>query len=159
MMLEYESNRCGCGRGAGFTLIELMIVVAIIAIIVAIAYPSYTRYITHTHRTAAEACLSEYANYMERYYTTNLRYDEDSDGNDNSLPDLDCASAGQTGANYKYTFADGELTQSTYVLQAVPQGVQADRDTQCATLALDQTGQRYIKDDVEEGSGTDKSCW
>ena len=51
-------------RSRGFTLIELMIVVAIIAILAAIAYPTYTNYITKTRRNAATACLSEYANYM-----------------------------------------------------------------------------------------------
>ena len=56
----------------GFTLIELMIVVAIIAIIAAIAYPSYINSVVKTKRAAAEGCVSEYANYMERYYTTNL---------------------------------------------------------------------------------------
>src|SRR5215469_15393153 len=62
------------GAAAGFTLIELMIVVGIIAVLVAIAYPSYQQHIIKTNRTAAEGCLSEYSNYMERYYTTNLTY-------------------------------------------------------------------------------------
>lgn len=121
-------------RETGFTLIELMVVVAIVAILAAIAYPSYTHYIIKTRRTAAKACLSEYANYMERYYTTNLTYKDASD------PGLDCESAAQTGNNYKYAF-DGTPDASKYKISATPQGPQV-ADTKCGTLELDQTGAR-----------------
>ena len=139
----------------GFTLIELMIVVAIIAILAAIAYPSYINYITKTHRVAAEGCLSEYANYMERYYTTNLRYDQDTSATPvpNSLPMFDCATPQQTGANYSYKFA-ALPTQTAYTIQAVPINAQLTRDTQCGTLSLNQTGAR-----TESGTGTVDQCW
>jgi type IV pilus assembly protein PilE len=123
-------HRCSA---RGFTLIELMIVVAIVAILAAIAYPSYTQHIIKTRRTAAKACLSEYANYMERYYTTNLNYT--GAGN----PGLDCEGAAQTG-NY-YTWAPpGDLTASTYTISAAPKATQPD--TECGTLTLDQSGKR-----------------
>ena len=143
--------------GDGFTLIELMIVVAIIAILAAIAYPSYINYITKTHRVAAEGCLSEYANYMERYYTTNLRYDQDTSATPvlNTLPMFDCATPQQTGANYKYQFAANSPTQTAYTIQAVPIHAQLTRDTQCGTLTLDQTGARNIVN----GTGTVDQCW
>ena len=143
-------------RGTGFTLIELMIVVAVIAILAAIAYPSYVSYITKTNRKAAEGCLSEYANYMERYYTTNLRYDTSSAtptvANDITKLVFDCSSPQQTGLNYKYTAPT--LKPSAFVLQATPQGAQATRDTQCGTLTLDQAGTR-----LDSGTGTVASCW
>src|SRR5699024_7418676 len=91
-----------------------------------------------------ESCLSEYANYMERYYTTNLSYAKDAAGNANkTLPDLGCASAQQTGSNYSYQF-DGDPTATTYTVEAIPQGAQAARDTACGTLSLDQTGKRAV---------------
>lgn len=138
----------------GFSLIELMIVVAIVAILASIAYPAYTRYVTKTHRVAAESCLSEYSSYMERYYTTNLRYDQATDGTTNTLPQLDCAATQQTGQNYTYDFAGGEPTASTFKLLAEPQGSQKTRDTKCGTLSVDQTGKRGV-----DGTGTVQECW
>lgn len=144
-------------RQTGFNLIELMIVLLVVAILAAVAYPAYMRYITQSRRASAEACLSNYATYMERFYTTNLRYDQYTTGplkgSSNTLPTLDCATSQNTGAYYKYSFAKA-LTQSTYTLEAAPTGTQQSRDTQCATLTLDQTGQR-----ADSGSETVSQCW
>ncbi|WP_375122151.1 type IV pilin protein [Variovorax sp. WS11] len=58
-------------RQRGFTLIEVMIVVAIVAILSAIAYPSYLESVRKSKRAEARAQLMEAAQYMQRFYSQN----------------------------------------------------------------------------------------
>ena len=158
MLFSPSRNAHGRLHRAGFTLIELMIVVAIVAILAAIAYPSYITHVTKTHRVAAEGCLSEFSNWMERYYTTNLRYDQDPNTGTAvtaTIPftTMDCAMTSQTGADYTYQFVAAP-TATAYAIEAIPQGAQASRDTQCGTLSIDQSGTRTIS-----GTGTLAECW
>ena len=131
-------------RSRGFTLIEVMIVVVVVAILAAIAYPSYTNHVVRSHRDAAKACMAEYAQFMERYYTTNLSYDIDAD----DLPVLGCATA--SNLDDRYTISLDDLAQGTYTVVATPQGVQASKDTKCGTLKLSHTGNK---------TASDASCW
>lgn len=133
----------------GFTLIELMIVVAIIAILAAIAYPSYQNHITKTRRGAGAACAMEAAQFLERYYTTNLRY-VDASSAPPALPSLNC----QAEIADHYTVAIAAAAASTYSVTATPKGRQLVKDTTCQTLAIDQAGRRTAS------TGADaKTCW
>lgn len=58
----------------GFTLIELMIVVAIVGILSAIAYPSYAEYIRRGHRADARAGLLQAQQWLERAATATGQY-------------------------------------------------------------------------------------
>ena len=67
-------------RQSGFTLIELMIVVAVIGILTSLAYPCYREYIAKSRRAEAKAILLSSQQWMERFYTENFRYDANSAG-------------------------------------------------------------------------------
>lgn len=62
----------------GFTLIELMITVVVVAILAAIAYPAYTEQIAKGRRAEAQATLLASQQWMERFYSENYRYDQNT---------------------------------------------------------------------------------
>lgn len=136
-------------QNLGFTLIELMIVVAIIGIIAAIAYPSYQNQVRETRRTATQADLMELAQWMERQYSANFSY-LDASGNAPTLPFTQSPRSGT--AFYTIGF-NGAVTANTYSLQAAPSGDQASDD--CGTLRISNTG---AKTAVKDGS-TVAGCW
>ncbi|WP_408099855.1 type IV pilin protein [Stutzerimonas sp. VN223-3] len=135
----------------GFTLIELMIVVAIIGIIAAIAYPSYQEYVRAAKRADAETALMELAHFMERNYTGSGRYDKNSAGTAVALPFSQAPKDGGTKA-YDIGFAEGSPSATAYVLQAAPTGSMAN--DKCGTLTLSNTGAKGQKDGM-----TSAQCW
>jgi type IV pilus assembly protein PilE len=54
------------GRG-GFTLLELVIVIAIVAVLAAIAYPSYQAHLKKGHRAAAQSYLADLAQRQQQH--------------------------------------------------------------------------------------------
>ena len=129
---------------AGFTLIEMMIVLAIIGIITVLAYPSYSGYILKSHRSDGQTALLDLANRMERYFTTNNTY---------SGATLTAIGSTSTSPQGYYNLTITRATASTYTLQASPIGAQAN-DTLCNSLTLNQLGQKS-----ETGTGTSSDCW
>lgn len=153
-------------RKGGFTLIELMIVVVIIGILAAIAYPSYKNYVVKTRRADAVANVMELSQYMERFFTENGRYDEDRSGTAVTNATLPFTKSPQEGsaAHYNLGFAAAP-SSGAYTLEAVPQGDQANSDTDCGTLRIDSTGKKCILGGAKCSDGGDAAraavgdCW
>ena len=61
-------------KSKGFTLIELMVVVAIVAILAAIAYPSYREYVRRGNRRAAQSVMMDIVNREHQYFVANRIY-------------------------------------------------------------------------------------
>lgn len=125
----------GGSRSGGFTLIELMIVVAVIGILAAIAYPSYEEHVRKARRADAQTALLELAQFMERHYTANGKYLTAA----NAAPTLPFSEAPKdgTGKYYDLSFSAAP-TASSYTLRAVPKGAMANDS--CGTLSLSNTG-------------------
>jgi type IV pilus assembly protein PilE len=142
---------------AGFTLVELMVVIVIATILATIAIPSYRAQIRKSRRTDAKTALLDLAAREERYNSTNNTY--------TSLP----ANLGYSGA-FPVTVGSGYYQISINVCAAL--ACAADKgtgvvftatakaintqqnDTQCGDYTLDSTGGQAVT-----GTATPASCW
>lgn len=140
----------------GFTLIELMIVVAIIALLAAITVPSYRQNVARGARADLKSVLMEDAAFMERFNTENNGTYLTAAGVQPVLPLL-VSPRGATGTNVKYNiaFAAGEPTNRTYQLVATPANTMASDD--CGTFTINNFGQRESKNTLN-GMTLD-TCW
>ncbi|GGD66437.1 type IV pilin protein [Lacimicrobium alkaliphilum] len=109
---------------AGFTLIELMIVVAIVGIIAVIAVPSYQKQISGSRRNDAKQSLLLLQLRQEAYRLENDQY-------------ANTATLGMPASDY-YTFTVEDDGVTTYTLKATAKGSQMS-DALCSPLTLDQS--------------------
>lgn len=130
----------GPSRLLGFTLIELMIVVAVVAILAAIAYPSYQEQIRKSRRGQAKADMVEVAQLAERHHTTNNSY-----GTFAVPAPLDRSPRQGTRIDYDLSVVGN---QSTFTITAAPRSPQ-NVDV-CGTLTINQAGAK---------SPVDDRCW
>lgn len=129
-------------KNKGFTLIELMVVLAIIAILASIAFPSYQSSVRESRRADAFAGLTRMADMQERFYLQNRTYtmDEASVGGANTVEGY-------------YTLSVTAADANTYTLQAEvvaggPQVGDFEGGTDCQILTMTSAGLK-----------TPAACW
>lgn len=120
----------------GFTLVELMIVIAILGILGSVAYPSYVNHMKKANRADGIDSLLALAGRMEEYYMNNDTYVGATVANVNS-------------SDGKYTLAITTATAFAYTITATPVG----GDSYCGNLTLNSLGVKGTS------AGTVTDCW
>ncbi len=141
----------------GFTLTEVLVVVAIISILTLIAYPTYQDQLRKTRRSDAKTALTDIANREEKFFsnTSSPHYTATITGDFSGATGLGYTSNLSQSGYYTLSIAagaTGNLTTS-FIVTATPVagGAQAG-DTKCTTLTISSTG---AKGSTPAGS----SCW
>lgn len=133
---------------SGFTLIELMIVVAVVGILTAIAYPSYAEYIRRGHRADARAGLLQAQQWLERAATATGQYPTTLSG----------ALTWAADPSKRYTIGfKGAPTTTTFTLIATRKPGTPQATDRCGDLTLTNTGVRNA--DSHTVSDVEAECW
>jgi type IV pilus assembly protein PilE len=132
----------------GFTLIELMIVVAIVGIVAAFAYPSYREQVIKSRRAEGMGELLELADRMERFFSDRGTYVGATLGN--AATDIYPA----TTEKGHYALAIPTQTAIAFSVTAAPLGQQLADDTKCGTFSITSLGVKGIT-----GTASLENCW
>jgi type IV pilus assembly protein PilE len=147
-----------CKRG--FTLVELMVVVAIVGIVSMLAYPSYQGFIKGSNRSAAQADLMSLAAAMERHKAASYSYKGAA------------ASAADTGSpaifhkhspssepydNRKYDLLISQASGNTYLLEAKP--ATSSMQSGDGSLYFYSDGRRAWDKDNSGSISSSEYCW
>lgn len=132
-------------RTSGFTLIELMVVVAIVGILATLAYPSYQSYVQRSNRVDAQTALLDAAQRLERCFSRNNSYLNSDARSCSAAQQL---SAGEVSAQGFYQVSADTLETSSFTLIAVPIKSPQTSDSDCQSIELTHRGLR-----------TPATCW
>jgi len=154
-------NKCdrdgfNTGKQTGFTLMELMIVVAIVGIISAVAYPAYTQFIVKSKRTAGSSMLLQIADSQQQFFMDNKQFATKFSSLGYASDDMMINDEGQivsaSDSKRTYKIALSGAAATAYTVEAVPQLGQASKDSHCGTITLTSAG-------VKGQSGSGDNCW
>jgi len=139
----------------GFTLTELLTVVAILGILSAIAYPSYTQYVLRGKRAEAKTRLLQVAQLQERYFSENNSYTTNIAALLGVSGTVYSSEVNNASSGYQITAAaaPAQTIATSFVLTATPQLNQTS-DTKCGTLTVANTGAKGMS-----GTGSLSDCW
>ena len=116
-------------RNRGFTLVELMIVVAIVGILASVAFPSYFESVRKSNRADAKSTMMQVASQEERYYTENNVY--------GTVVDIGNAVSPVRSSSGKHNITVVTANaNATYIITATP----VTTDSICGNLTLTNTG-------------------
>lgn len=140
----------------GFTLVELMIVVAVVAVLAAIAYPSYQEYVMRSRRADAQSLLNEAAARQERWRAQNGAYLTEGSAIEIAsklkLPYIEKSEHGY----YSLSVAKAnDGSDGGYTLTATRAGSQV-ADATCGNFTLNAVGK---KDMAASTPGSVEQCW
>ncbi|ALO34138.1 methylation [Colwellia sp. MT41] len=128
-------NKAIVKKQQGFTLIELMIVVAIIGILAAVVYPSYADFVVRSNRAEAQRELMRLANLQEQLFVDRRSYSAD-------MTDLGMSANPYVTESKNYSISSVVANNgTTFILTATAQGRQS-RDTYCPSLTINEAGQQ-----------------
>ncbi len=135
---------------SGFTLTEVIIVVAIIAILVTIAMPSYSDFIMKSRRTEAKEMIWAAAQREQQSFTQSNVYTTDA---------VNTLEVPTTSTNGYYTLSitagNSGSINSSYAITATPvAGTSQANDVDCGAFTLNSLGQKTVS-----GSQTQPPCW
>jgi type IV pilus assembly protein PilE len=140
--LKSHPKRTFSAVQAGFTLIEIMVVVAIIGILSSIAYPAYVESVSASRRADMQRALGEAEQFMRRYYSARDTY------KDAVLPTQLTQSPREGGAVYTISLIESSAAvnkatkETTFELRATRTGTMSS--DKCGDLSVDQTGAKTI---------------